>query len=261
MHLIPVVLTVSGLLLGVAAVTVFYALRCSAGWQAWLLYTITRVYARLFLRWRSNRPCPFPEDAPCIIIANHTSPVDPMLIWAFHASNYRRHHIRVPNFLMAREYSEKGGLVGWIAGVMQSISVDRNGRDMRSVRAALRRLQQGRLVGVFPEGGINQTPSCLTPGNSGAAWLALKSGVPVYPVFIHDAPRGTTMISSFYTRTKVRISYGEPIDLSKWAGTKPNAEILAEVTDTMMRALATLGGVEYSRHGLQTVPPTNVDAG
>ena len=258
---IPVAFTLFGLFLLVAAVAVFHGLRCSAGWQAWLLYTITRVYTGLFLRWRADRPCPFPEDGPGIIISNHTSPVDPMLVWAFHASTYRRHHIRVPNYLMAKEYCEIGGLVGWISRVMQSIPVERNGRDMRSVREALRRLQEGRLVGVFPEGGINETPDCLQLGNSGAGWLALKSKVPVFPVFIHDAPRGTTMVNSFYTRSKVRISYGEPVDLSKWADTKPTAEILAEVTDAMMRALAELGQVDYIGNERETIPLTSADAG
>ena len=107
------------------------------------------------------------------------------------------------------------------------------------------RLKQGRLIGVFPEGAINETPGILRPALPGSAWLALKAGCPVFPVFIHDAPQGTTMVNTFYTRSKVRITYGEPIDFSKWANQKSSPEVLREVTAHMMQTLADLGGIRY----------------
>ena len=239
------IIAIAVYLLTASGVVVWYSLRSAEGWRAWLLYAITRCYSGLFLDWRANKACPFPRDGGAIILANHSSPVDPMLLWMNHASYWPEHHIRVPEFLMAREYYEQPGFIGWISRTLHSIPVDRDGRDTAAVRESLRRLKAGKLVGIFPEGGINPHPDRLRPGRPGLAWMALKARVPVFPVFIHNAPRGTNMVNSFYTRSHVRIVYGEPVDLSRWHAQKLSQESLARVTDELMSVLAGLGGIDF----------------
>src|SRR5436189_2131409 len=72
-------------LLGYAAfgalVVLWRALRCPEGWQRWLLYVVDALYSRLCFHWRADRPCPFLEARPAIVIANHRSPLDPIFIW------------------------------------------------------------------------------------------------------------------------------------------------------------------------------------
>ena len=126
---------------------------------------------------------------------------------------------------------------------MQSIPVTRDGRDTKGSRAALRRLKAGELVGVFPEGGIGEGDE-LGAANPGIAWLALRSRAPVYPVYIHNAPRGAHMAAAFYTFSRVRVTYGNPIDLSEFYGRKLSGSILQETTEKLMAELARLG-----RHG------------
>ena len=137
------------------------------------------------------------------------------------------------------------GIVGWICGVMESIPLARSGRDMGPTRVALQRLKNNQLVGVFPEGKLNDVaPDVqLIEGDTGAAWLALKSGVPVIPVYIHGAPRGKSMLRSFLVRTQTTLHYGQPIDISRWFGQRLTQDMLREVTDELMTQLARLGGV------------------
>lgn len=215
-------------------------IRCEDGPSVWLLYLIDRIYVPFFFHGRSNRRCPFPDDRGALIIANHRSPVDPLFVWLNSHLGGTRFRIRAISFMMAREYYEVPGLVGWISRSMKSIPVNRNGQDMEGTRHTLRLLKEGHLVGVFPEGQIN-TGEGLLPGNPGVAYLALKSKVPVYPVFIFNSPVADSMVKPFYTRTKVRVAYGEPIDLSEYHDRKPTREILQEVTDLMMDRLAELG--------------------
>ena len=67
---------------GIAVCVVVWQFRRSGlEWGAWLLYNAERLYVPLMFHWRSNGRCPFPEHGPAIIIANHRSPVDPLLIW------------------------------------------------------------------------------------------------------------------------------------------------------------------------------------
>jgi hypothetical protein len=72
-------------------------------------------------------------------------------------------------------------------------------------------------------------------------------------VFVHNAPQGKTMIAALYTFTRVRVVYGDPIDLSAYYGKRISQELLKEVTDFLMRRLAELGG-------LKPPPSDRVDA-
>lgn len=221
--------------------------QCREGWGAWFLYVIERAYVPLMFRWRAtNGPCPFPAEGGAILLGNHRSPVDPLLIWMNHHLRVGgSREMRVPSFLTAKEYCSVPGLT-WLVRTMQSIPVERDGTDMGPTREAIRRLKDGRIVGIFPEGGINFGTD-LREANPGIAFLALKAKVPVYPVFIHGAPQeGRNMLVPFMTRCRTRVTYGEPIDLSEYYGRRSTPELLAEVTDLLMSRLASLGGVGFT---------------
>lgn len=215
------------------------ARRFPAGWRAWMVLAPCRLYGRCAFRWRANRRCSFPRTGPGIILSNHRSPLDPVLLGIEIARD------RNVGFLMAREYYEKP-VLHWICVSVQSIPVERDGSDMASARAALRRVLAGELLGVFPEGRIN-TGTDLLPANPGIAWLALRSKVPVYPIFIHKAPQGRNMIEPFYTFNKVRVTYGDPVDLSAYYHQPMSSDVLAEVASLLMQRLADLGRVCVSR--------------
>lgn len=233
-----------------AAAVVWQCVRSGLSWQVWGLYVVERVYLPLMFHWRANRRCPFPAEGPALIIANHRSPVDPLFLWMNNHLAGPRRRIRNIRFLMAREYEDVPG-VGWIARNVRTIGVERNGNDLKGAREALAALKQGELVGVFPEGRINRG-SGLLPADRGTAWLALRSEAPVFPVFIHGAPQGKTMVEPFCTLSRVRVVYGEPIDLSEFYGRRKSQELLREVTDLLMQRLAELGGVNAAEP--ETIP-------
>ena len=188
------------------------------------------------------------ESGPAIIVANHTSPVDPILIWHRHFAEFRKPRLRVVGFMMAKEFYERRGIVNWVCRAMESIPMARSGQDMGPIRESLTRLKNGHLLGVFPEGRLNvESPDeRLLPGGTGVAWLALKSQAPVIPVFIHHAPRGKSILGCYFVRTLVTLTYGNPIDLAAWHGRKPGHKELAEVTDLIMKSLADLGGISFT---------------
>lgn len=219
--------------------------RCQDGWGVWLLYFIERLYVPLMFRWRPNsQPSPLPATGGAIVIANHRSPIDPLLLWMNHHFRADTRGIRVVGFLTAAEYCEIPGL-RWLVRTMRSIPVNRNGRDMAPTREAIKRLKDGQLIGIFPEGGLNFGIDLREP-NPGVAFLALKAQVPVIPMYIHGAPQSeTSMTAPFTTRCRVRVSYGQPIDLSEFQGRKTSQELLVEVTNLLMARLAELGGVGF----------------
>lgn len=243
-------LVLAGYALFATVAIVWQCLRSGVAWGVWVLYVVERLYLPLMFHWRANRRCPFPAEGPALVIANHRSPVDPLFLWMnTHLAGPRR-RVRIVRFMMAREYEGVPG-VGWITRNVRTINVERDGRDLKGAREALDALKGGDLVGVFPEGRINEGTELL-PADSGIAWLALRSEAPVYPVFIHGAPQGKTMVEPFRTPSRVRVTYGEPIDLSEFYGRRKSQNLLREVTDLLMQRLAELGGVRAAE--LETIP-------
>ena len=237
------------------AVIARQALRCEHGILVWWLFVLNRLLCSFVWGWRSNRHCPFPDDGPALILANHRSPADPAILWMnLHLKSNRR-RIRAINFLMAREFYEVKSL-HWMFKALRSIPVERDGKDVAPVREALKRLKAGELIGVFPEGGINEEPG-LKQANSGIAWLAVKAKVPIYPVFIKDSPIGATMISSITKRAHVKLIYGEPIDLTEQQGRKVKQEELELITTRLMTQLAELGGTFYTGNEETSAVTTN----
>src|SRR5262245_60063507 len=103
---------------------------------------ITRVYYNIWIRRRA----PFPPLGACILVANHTCSADPAFLQA---------RARRPlSFMIAEEYFNIPG-ASWLFRYMQCIPVSRTGRDVKSVRIALRRLQAGRILCLFPEGSLS----------------------------------------------------------------------------------------------------------
>lgn len=236
-------------LLAVAvAILLHRAVRCSAGWRVWVCYQAAMLYNFFLPRCTASNECTYPEHGPAIIVANHTSPADPVLLWIRHFAGFRQPRLRVIGYMMAKEYYVRGGILTWICKTMESIPVERNGQDMAPIKEALRRLQAGHLLGLFPEGGINiESPNeRLRAGGTGVAWLALRSKAPVIPVFIADAPRSESMVRVFLQRTRTTLTYGPPVDLSQWQNDKPSHTDLMEATDKIMQSIASLGGLQIT---------------
>ncbi len=116
-----------------------------------------------------------PRTGPALLVANHISGLDPMLLIAS-----ARRPIR---FLIAREEYRRFGLT-WLFRAMQCIPVDRERRPELALRAALGALRAGEVVALFPHGGIHlerDTPRRMKPG---VAWLAQQTGAPILPLRI-----------------------------------------------------------------------------
>jgi len=237
---------------GSAALAIAWqAWRCPSGPMIWWLYVAERVACGLLwkvrLRSADGRAgrCPFPVDSAALIVGNHRSPVDPIVLWQNHHLASARRIIRPIGFMMAREYYEQPAL-NWFFRAMQAIPVTRGGQDTGAVRQAVQRLKAGELVGIFPEGGINEGPPGVKAANPGVAFLALSTDAPVYPVYIDAAPTADSMVRAFFTPARVRLIYGEPILLTAYRGKKKSQELLHEVTDVIMNSVARLGQVPYA---------------
>ena len=116
---------------------------------------------------------PLPITGPIVVAANHISGLDPLLMIAMINRPLR--------FLIAKEQYERFGLQ-WFFRRLGCIPVDRSRRPQAAMRGALRALQAGEVVALFPQGGI-QDPSRskkVSKLKGGVVKLAIMSAAPIY---------------------------------------------------------------------------------
>jgi 1-acyl-sn-glycerol-3-phosphate acyltransferase len=128
--------------------------------------------------------------------------------------------------MMAKEYFSYKAMQ-WVFNRVGVILVDRGNRDMAATRAALRALDDGYVLGVFPEGKI-ETSRDLLPFQSGIGLLALKSGAPVFPAYLDGTQRQKEMIQAVIQSNNVSLSYGPQIAFNLSGSGRQQMEQIAQ---------------------------------
>jgi 1-acyl-sn-glycerol-3-phosphate acyltransferase len=183
-----------------------------------------------------------PKQGAAILASNHMSFSDSIFL-----------PLAVPRritFLAKSEYFTGRGIKGWLMkkffeGAGQ-VPIDRSGgrASEAAVNTAIGILKSGELLGIYPEG-TRSPDGKLYRGRTGMARIAIEAGVPVIPV----AMIGTydiQPIGQVFPRIKrVGIAFGEPIDMSQYAGRQRDPAVLREATNLVMDSLKKLGGQEY----------------
>jgi 1-acyl-sn-glycerol-3-phosphate acyltransferase len=199
------------------------------------LYLVNICFTKVLWRTKVSGPLPIPDNQGAVIVSNHRSGVDPLLIQLCTD--------RVVHWMVAREYYEMPG-IAIVFQSLGSIRVNRGGIDTAATKLAIRLAQLGGLVGLFPEGRVNMTKELLLPGRPGAALIALKARVPVIPCFVSGAPYDGTALGSFFMAGKARVVVGKPIDISEFYGRESDKTVLPELTKRFLVEIAKLAGVD-----------------
>lgn len=177
-----------------------------------------------------------PAIGGCIIVANHVTKIDPLIV-----AHMIYDHGRIPRFL-AKEALFELPVLGRIVRGAGQIPVPRLTDHARGAYdAAVRALHAGELLVFYPEGSITRDPN-LWPmrGKSGAARLALESGAPVIPVGHWGDQEVLAPYSSRlrpFPRKTVTLKVGDPIDLADLLEGEITPEKVAEATARIMAAL------------------------
>ena len=113
--------------------------------------------------------------APYILMANHTTMLDPFMM----AVAIPQYQIR----FIGKKELWKFPPFAWFANAIRAIPVDRHNTDMEAMRACMRVTREGHVLGIFPEG-TRHHKGLMTELESGVAMIALRSKVPLVPVYI-----------------------------------------------------------------------------
>jgi len=173
-----------------------------------------------------------PSHGPYILVTNHLSAFDPPFVGAALGNP----EITV---FAAAKYSR--GFFGWVLRNAGAIFVRRGEADRSALRQALKVLESGGILGLAPEGTRSPTKS-MQRGKTGAAYLALRTGVPLVPVGIIGTDKLTNDLLHL-RRGHLKLVVGQPFTLPQ--PEKRTPEVLQELTDMIMVRIAELLPEEY----------------
>lgn len=133
---------------------------------------------------------------PAIIVSNHTSVFDyAVYLFVFYSRTLR---VQMAEVLFRKK------VLGFYLRQMGGILVNRDTRDFSFLTRSAAVLQKGGVVGIFPEGRLPRSGEDRPlPFQSGAAFLALQTNVPVIPVYTNG---------SYFSKKRCTVVIGTPVD-------------------------------------------------
>jgi 1-acyl-sn-glycerol-3-phosphate acyltransferase len=142
-----------------------------------------------------------PSSGPFIVVANHQSVLDPIMVQVA---------CRRPLHTLTKSTQFASGFFRWILPRINAIPTRRYRIDPQAVRMVLRRLSEGKGVGIYPEG-ERSWDAHIQPFRRGTVRLLLKAGVPVVPCGVRGSYDVWPRWSRSIRRQEVSVTFGEPI--------------------------------------------------
>lgn len=189
-------------------------------------------FSRIYHELDVLSPQRLPKKGAGILVCNHASGLDPLLIQSVCK--------RMIIWMMAKEYYDLWPM-SMVFHAVDAIPVDRAGRDSSATRAALRALNDGRILGVFPEGRIPTTRGLLA-FQTGVALLAARTKVPIFPTYLDGTQRGKEMVPAFVFPNHATIRFGAPLFLAPEDGEREGVLAATERIRNAVQALAVRHG-------------------
>ncbi len=141
-----------------------------------------------------------PPDGPLLLVANHVTYFDPAWI-----------SVRVYRVVRYMAWDKLFiPPAGWILRWFGAFPVSLENPESGAYKVALRILQEGKALLIFPEGG-RSPDGRLAPFKHGAARLALRTGATIVPVVVRGGERVWSKKMSLPRPARVRVEYLRPI--------------------------------------------------
>ncbi|MGW0138766.1 lysophospholipid acyltransferase family protein [Streptomyces calvus] len=167
-----------------------------------------------------------PASGPVIFAVNHSHNIDgPMAMGVAP---------RPTHFLIKKE-AFVGPLDPFLTGIGQ-LKVDRHSTDRTAIARALGVLEQGGVLGIFPEG--TRGEGDFASLRAGLAYFAVRSGAPIVPVAVLGSSerRGRLMKGLPPLRSRVDVVFGDPFEAGDGSGRRTR-KALDEATERIQKQL------------------------
>jgi 1-acyl-sn-glycerol-3-phosphate acyltransferase len=170
-----------------------------------------------------------PASGPALIVPNHQSYLDPLLVGAATPRSVR---------YMAMKQLFAWPLAARFLAFYGAFPVTTRTADKGAIKSCIRFLRAGELVMIFPEGG-RSPDGCLQDFFLGFARIALLERTPIVPVTVAGAHRVWPPQNRFPRPGKIRLTFHPPIDPADFPLEKESRarQIAQKIRETISEAL------------------------
>jgi 1-acyl-sn-glycerol-3-phosphate acyltransferase len=169
-------------------------------------------------------------DGPAVFVANHHSHLDTTLLLTTLPRPWRHELVVAAAADYFFDTPAKAALTAWAYG---AVPMERQRVSRRSAEASARLIDDGWSLLVFPEGG-RSPDGWGQPHKGGAAYLAVRCGVPAVPVHLDGTGRVLPKGASRPRPTTVVVNIGAPL----WPGEDEDARRFAARLEAAVAELA-----------------------
>ena len=166
-----------------------------------------------------------PKTGPFIVVANHSSFLDGFILTAI---------VKPKITFISAAYLYRKPFVGCVLKGLGAIPTQNNGSSIKLIRKAIKVLQSGGVLGIFPSGKITNGKDDFST-KSGAAYLAIKADVPIIPINIKGANKVLPLGAKFPRLKKIEVKIEKPISCSKII--KLNKKNLEDIAGSYMKKI------------------------
>ena len=184
------------------------------------------IYNRMSVKWEAD----LPESDRYIVIANHCSNLDPLLVG-----------INFPKQLryLAKDELFHNFIFGKIISILGAIPVlqEDSSAAAGALKGFLNLLKDGESVILFPEGSRSPDGK-LKPLEGGTALISIKTGVLIIPAYISGSFEAMPSGASWVKPKKIRVIFGKAIYPEKDISGKSSKEARDELTQALTKSLS-----------------------
>ena len=140
------------------------------------------------------------DEGRFLVCANHVSATDPVII----AYAFKKHQV----MFMAKKELFKIPLLSGLIKMLGAFPIDRGGSDVGAIKHAVKVLEDGKCLGIFPQG--HRYPAKdprTTQRKNGAALICTRAKADVIPVYIHRKNNKFRLFARTYVIIGKRIPF------------------------------------------------------
>jgi len=167
-----------------------------------------------------------PSTGGVLLVANHQSYLDPILVAV---------HLKRPVSFLAKSELFENRYFGWLIRSLHAFPVRQGEGDVGAVRETIRRVQEGHVLNIYPEGSRSDDGE-MAPLMSGIALIVKRAEAPIVPVAIEGAFGAWPRQRKIFRAHPVRIMYGPPLHVNGLKG----REIVDLLDKTLRQMIAEL---------------------
>lgn len=185
---------------------------------------VCAIILHIFGRWKIEGREHIPPEGPLIVVCNHRSYWDPVLVGCAFT---REIHF------MAKAELFSYPILKTVLNLVGAFPIKRGQSDRTALRTAINLLKENEVIGIFPEGTRSKTQELL-PFKSGVSMMAYKAQCSILPMAVVNSSKA--LLGWWYP---VKVVIGQPI-FFPFTDQRPSGEVLEEWGETIRQAVSDL---------------------